>query len=364
VNENGTAIVPVVITRSGGNQGSVSVTLTASNGTATAINDYDNTPIAVDFTDGQISKVVNLPIINDNEPESNETITLTLTNPTGGAILGSQSTATLTILANDGLVPDFAGNSLSNARDISVLNGTQAFTDYVDAVDKDDYYRFEFLKESIFELTLNGLVTNTSIELIDSAGLVITNAIASNSLPGTIQQTLDTGVYYIRVYRQSGETNYNLTVKGTPLPKPFQISSVTPDSGSNSGQITLTIEGNQFTNNATVTLLAPDSSSRNATDVLWLNDTTLIATFSLEGLEEGSYDVKVTDTAGTIQSNNIFNVGSTGEGRLETFVDVTSRLRPWNIGEVTVTYTNVGDADLPAPLFSLTLLSTSGFYWD
>jgi Ca2+-binding RTX toxin-like protein len=60
VNENGIPITQVTLTRTGGSTGAVSATLNLSNGTATAGNDYIQTPITVIFADGETSKTVNL----------------------------------------------------------------------------------------------------------------------------------------------------------------------------------------------------------------------------------------------------------------------------------------------------------------
>ena len=60
INENGTPITQVTLTRTGGSTGAVSATLNLSNGTATAGNDYIQTPILVTFADGETSKTVNL----------------------------------------------------------------------------------------------------------------------------------------------------------------------------------------------------------------------------------------------------------------------------------------------------------------
>jgi hypothetical protein len=60
VNENGIPITQVTLTRTGGSTGAVSATLNLSNGTATAGNDYIQTPIIVTFADGETSKTVNL----------------------------------------------------------------------------------------------------------------------------------------------------------------------------------------------------------------------------------------------------------------------------------------------------------------
>ncbi|NCQ75846.1 MAG: hypothetical protein GPI98_20145, partial [Microcystis aeruginosa W13-13] len=101
VNEDGTVVNAVTINRAGNNTGAVSVTLSLSSGTATAGSDYNNTPITVNFANGETSKTVNIPIINDSQLEADETVNLTLSNPQGGATLGTQTTAVLTIINDD-----------------------------------------------------------------------------------------------------------------------------------------------------------------------------------------------------------------------------------------------------------------------
>ena len=100
VNEtNGT--VTITVTRSGGSDGAVSVSYATSNGTATAGSDYTATSGTLNFAAGETSKSFTIPIINDTAVEGLETVSLTLSSPTGGATLGSQATATLTITSDD-----------------------------------------------------------------------------------------------------------------------------------------------------------------------------------------------------------------------------------------------------------------------
>ncbi|MFM6271285.1 MAG: Calx-beta domain-containing protein, partial [Dolichospermum sp.] len=72
-----------------------------TNGTATAGSDYNNTPITVNFANGETSKTVTIPIIDDSLLESNETINLSLSNPTNGLTIGTQNNATVNIIDND-----------------------------------------------------------------------------------------------------------------------------------------------------------------------------------------------------------------------------------------------------------------------
>lgn len=106
VNEDGTPGAVVTVTRTGGSSGAVSATITPGDGTATAPGDYNKTPIVVNFASGDTTaKSVIIPIVDDQIVEPSETINLTLGSATGGATLGTQKTATLTIVDNDSLNP-------------------------------------------------------------------------------------------------------------------------------------------------------------------------------------------------------------------------------------------------------------------
>jgi hypothetical protein len=74
-----------------------------SDGTATGGSDYTASSNTLNWADGDAaSKTFTVSITNDTAIESDETINLALSNPTNGAVIGSLSTAILTILDNDG----------------------------------------------------------------------------------------------------------------------------------------------------------------------------------------------------------------------------------------------------------------------
>ncbi len=111
--EDGTPIYAITLNRTNGSLGTASVTLTASDSTAFSPNDYTPAPITVNFANGETTKTVIFPIVNDLLREKTEAINLTLSNPTNGAILGTQNTALLTIADNDTSAGTLLSHNLS-----------------------------------------------------------------------------------------------------------------------------------------------------------------------------------------------------------------------------------------------------------
>ncbi|MEP6902583.1 MAG: carboxypeptidase regulatory-like domain-containing protein, partial [Actinomycetota bacterium] len=109
-------------------------------GTATAGQDYTATSGTLVFLDGQTNASFNIPILPDNIGEANETVFLTLSNPNGGAGLGSPSSRILTILDDDGGLPakvSISGNVVENNAPLPnvlvTLAGSQSKTALTDA---------------------------------------------------------------------------------------------------------------------------------------------------------------------------------------------------------------------------------------
>jgi len=101
VDENaGTA--SFTITRTGGSDGAVSVSVASSDGSANAAQDYNAVGTTVSFAAGDAAaKTVAVSITDDLTAEADETFTLTLSGASGGATLGGASAATLTIRDDD-----------------------------------------------------------------------------------------------------------------------------------------------------------------------------------------------------------------------------------------------------------------------
>lgn len=91
----------ITVTRLGNTSAPATVDYGASNGTANSPTDYLTSSGTLNFGAGETFKTFALPIIDDLYVEGNETVKLSLSNPTGGAFSGSPNIATVTIVDND-----------------------------------------------------------------------------------------------------------------------------------------------------------------------------------------------------------------------------------------------------------------------
>jgi ELWxxDGT repeat protein len=105
VNENAGSIV-LSVTRTGGSQGAVSVQYDVSGGTAVGGVNYSLVAGTLSFANGEAIKTFPVTILHDGLFTANRTLNLTLSGATGGASLGTASTAVLTIVNTD---PPLAG---------------------------------------------------------------------------------------------------------------------------------------------------------------------------------------------------------------------------------------------------------------
>jgi len=97
----GQSTVTMSVTKTG--EGSATVNLATSDGTATAPSDYTAVNSTIAFASGDTTKTVAIPVLGDATIETNETFTVTLSNPNGATILVPKATVTIT---NDDVSPN------------------------------------------------------------------------------------------------------------------------------------------------------------------------------------------------------------------------------------------------------------------
>ncbi|MEG4131496.1 Calx-beta domain-containing protein [Microcoleus sp. Pol11C1] len=114
--KSGTSEIVATVQRTGSSEGAVSVQVELdTSSTATVSEDYiNNLPVTINFASGESSKTVSIPIVGDTIVEPDEQIKVKLVNPVGRVTLGSQPTATLTIINDDISIPSLLAFSTSS----------------------------------------------------------------------------------------------------------------------------------------------------------------------------------------------------------------------------------------------------------
>jgi sugar lactone lactonase YvrE len=126
---SGNSTATITVTRTGGSSGAVGVSFATSNGTATAGSDYTATSGTLSWADGDTAaKTFAVTVLGDTTVEGDETVNLTLSSPTGGATLGTPTSATLTITNDDVASETFVNFEAQHTRPVCLSpDGTRLF---------------------------------------------------------------------------------------------------------------------------------------------------------------------------------------------------------------------------------------------
>ena len=100
IDEN-TATIEITVIRSNGSDGAVGVDYTTADLSATAGDDYLPQAGTLYFANGETSQTITLTLIDDSIFEGDESLSLQLSNATGGAELGTLSATVVTITENE-----------------------------------------------------------------------------------------------------------------------------------------------------------------------------------------------------------------------------------------------------------------------
>ena len=92
----------VEIERSGATYYAASVHFSTADGSAHAGSDYEAVSKDVTFAPGETEKKISIAIISDDASEQTESVSLHLSSPSGGAVIGSPGSATLLISDSSG----------------------------------------------------------------------------------------------------------------------------------------------------------------------------------------------------------------------------------------------------------------------
>ncbi|MBI1375170.1 MAG: hypothetical protein GC159_20820 [Phycisphaera sp.] len=179
--------------------------------------------------------------------------------------------------------------------------------------------------------------------------------------PGESDQTVSIagtreGEYIVMVRTAKGTGTPSYTITATLAG--FGITSVGPVSGSNTGEVTITIEGSQFDVNSTPRLIDDTGATITATDVYFVDSGRIAATFDLTGAALGPADVEVVNTGNVVTSlPDGFSVIDGDPGALSTRLVVPGRVRLGRSFTGYIEYSNIGDTDLTAPILQISAVN-------
>jgi CSLREA domain-containing protein len=206
--EHGNSIA-LTVTRTGGSSGSVGAQVTQTDGTATgggslcnpaSGDDYTKATYAVIFGDGETSKTVNIPVCNDALDETDETFTATLGSVSGGATLGSQSSATVTIIDDDWTVTTAADTN------DGLCDADCSLREAIAGAAPGDAIRFSSLFDSAQTIAVGGQLQITKPLTINGPGA---NLLTVDATGGT------DGAFYISTAGGQTTTLSGMTITGT-----------------------------------------------------------------------------------------------------------------------------------------------------
>jgi uncharacterized delta-60 repeat protein len=204
----------LTVTRTGSAAIPFSVNYTTSDGTATSGQDYAAQNGTLNFASGESNKTIVLSIFNDTRIEGDETVSVTLSNPSGGVAIGNQGSATLVISDDDALpsrynltiMPSPAGELAPPSggypvNSIQVLTATPArgyeFVRWAGTLSSTDNPLFVVMTRD-HVLTARFRVQNV-LDGFESGNLLLLPWSGGGGNPWTVQdQTAGTGQYAVR----------------------------------------------------------------------------------------------------------------------------------------------------------------------
>jgi YD repeat-containing protein len=315
----------------------ITVDYAVTDGTANSITDfYKVVKTTFTFLPGQTTKNIIVGIIGDTEVEPDEIFALDLSNPTN-ATLGTNKSGIGTILNDDTVtVPVLPTISV-------VANDPDAAETKSSATLNPGQFTLTRMGDLVQPLTVAYTISGTA-----------TNGTDYQTLPGTIafaagqnSVKIDLNVLADNIAEET-ETAI-LTIASSPAYAfdPANSATINIEDKRSKGQVTIVLAGENFSPTDQISLVAENGTVKAASKTYWVSNTEAWATFDLQGTTVGAYDIKVENGQNNTTANNAFTVTDGAAGNVKFVLSYPAG------GVVRVTYTNIGQTDVIAPLFKL-----------
>jgi RHS repeat-associated protein len=171
-----------------------------------------------------------------------------------------------------------------------------------------------------------------------------------------VPQVLAAGTYYIlaqSVSGAAGTAGFTLTATQTGA---LALSAISPTSGGNAGNVTVEIDGTNFTPSMTASLTLESNTIRSSA-IDYASASQLFATFNLSGATTGSYTLSVRQGNQSVTAASRFQIVAANPLGLQINLNTPQYMRAGRGTAVVISYTNPTANDMVAPL--LTILSTN-----
>jgi hypothetical protein len=111
---------------------------------------------------------------------------------------------------------DQAGNTPARARNLGFVSGHVSFREFVGSTDLDDFYKFTVDAGSNITARISGLTADADLKLIGPGNVTLSTSANGGTFADQVSANgVAAGTYFVRVYRFSGDTFYNLDLDVT-----------------------------------------------------------------------------------------------------------------------------------------------------
>ena len=169
----------------------------------------------------------------------------------------------------------------------------------------------------------------------------------------------EAGYYGVSVFGYSpANGSQQVTIEADILP--FEVRSITPNYGGNTGKVTVKLIGSKFRYDMDVQLFkysGNDTIRIFADTLMYKNFNEVFVTFDLTGAELGTYSLRADNyCAGSAYLHNCFNVVEGEPENLAVNLIIPSGLRAHRYCCLTLEYGNIGTTDIVNPRLQLVSL--------
>ena len=160
------------------------------------------------------------------------------------------------------------------------------------------------------------------------------------------------GTYYILLHNIGGSLPASYTLTATQS-NTLTVSSVSKFEGGDTGNMTMEIDGTNFTSNTTASLTVLGGTATINAAIDYINASQLFATFNLNREGTGYYTLTVKDGTQSVTEQSLFTVEANNKSGLDIGLCTPEYIRSGRTATITIGYTNLNNDDMVAPLLEI-----------